>query len=143
MSINLDFIWPAAEKGFEILGLESAGLEISETKQKQERLMAMCYLASNPDKRDDAIDGAVIRAYEKMNADRRGAASNIVSSYKQTQLTGFNPEVKRTVAKVQENETGKTLIIAKGLCTKVMDTSAGGEDSGEKQWCCAEVEMIP
>jgi H+-transporting ATPase len=103
-------------------------------------LMAIWYLASNPDKRDDAVDGAVIRAYEKMNAERRGAASNIVRCYTQTQLTGFNPEVKRTVAKVEENETGKTLIIAKGLCTKVMDTSAGGEDSGEKQWCCAEVQ---
>merc|ERR1719321_185961 len=75
-----------------------------------------------------------------MNSERSDAASKIVNEYQQLKLTGFNPEVKRTVAKLQEKKSGKTLVVAKGLCTKVMDTSAGGADSGELQWTCAEVQ---
>lgn len=30
----------------------------------------------------------------------------------------------------------RKLIVAKGLCSKVMDTSSGGQDSGKLQWTC-------
>ena len=31
---------------------------------------------------------------------------------------------------------GKKLIVAKGLASKILDTSSGGADSGKLQWKC-------
>jgi H+-transporting ATPase len=141
MSIQLDQIWPAADAGFEVLGLNKAKLETH-----QQMLMVMAYLASNPDKKDDAVDGAVIRAFEKMEQER-GGLMNTLAGYRQMTLKGFNPEVKRTVAQVSEERgkgsRGRKLIIAKGLATKVLNTAAGGTDTAEHQWKCAELNNIP
>lgn len=138
MSINLDLLWAAADTGFSVLGMEKPTLE-----KKQQMLMAMAYLASNPDKKDDAIDGCVLRGFEKMDRERSNVLTPIVGGYTQTQLKGFNPEVKRTVARVNDKKHGsRTLVVAKGLVTKVLDTSAGGADSGELQWRCVEMDEI-
>eukprot|EP00747_Dinoflagellata_sp_TGD_P090926 gnl/TRDRNA2_/TRDRNA2_164882_c1_seq1.p1 gnl/TRDRNA2_/TRDRNA2_164882_c1~~gnl/TRDRNA2_/TRDRNA2_164882_c1_seq1.p1 ORF type:complete len:979 (+),score=187.27 gnl/TRDRNA2_/TRDRNA2_164882_c1_seq1:173-2938(+) len=146
MSINLDLIWPAAEKGFELLGA-SSGQASHILRAKQQILLAMAFLASNPDKKDDAVDGCVLRAVSKMDAERDGAVSWITDGYKQLHLKGFDPETKRTVARVQgghdDAQKQKQLIVAKGLVTKVMDTADGGVDSGELQWTCAELDEVP
>jgi len=83
-------------------------------------------LCSNKDKKDDPIDKAVIDAY------LRSEASKTDSGYKQIEIIGFNPVVKRVVAFVDHN--GKTLTIAKGLPGKIMDTTSGSEDDHECQW---------
>lgn len=84
-------------------------------------------LCSNADKKDDPIDKAVLGAYE-----RSESAQSKNKGWKQTEIIGFNPTVKRVVAFVNAN--GKTLTIAKGLPAKIIDTSAGSEDDHECQW---------
>eukprot|EP00933_Yihiella_yeosuensis_P034266 TRINITY_DN27776_c0_g1_i1.p1 TRINITY_DN27776_c0_g1~~TRINITY_DN27776_c0_g1_i1.p1 ORF type:complete len:979 (-),score=190.37 TRINITY_DN27776_c0_g1_i1:225-3161(-) len=137
MSINLDLIWAANfHKSFE---WKPEWGQISE-KARQQMLLALAVLASNADKKDDAIDGAVLRAWERMQQEQGQTPTTMKNSYQQTSLTGFNPEVKRTVAVVKQIWNGRNLIVAKGLATKILDTSAGGEDSGELQWKCQNEE---
>ena len=92
-------------------------------------------MASNPDNIDDAIDSGVFRAVKEVFgadgwAERR-------SRYTVTKSVGFNPTVKRTLAFCTDTETGDTLLVAKGLLTKVLDT---GDDGAAHQWQCADLE---
>merc|ERR1712232_587553 len=77
MSINLDLIWPAADGGFDLLDVVSATDERPETvlRARQQMLLLMALVSANADKKDDAIDGAVLRAFERMNEDRAGEPS--------------------------------------------------------------------
>lgn len=84
------------------------------------------FLCSNADKKDDPIDGAIVRAF------RESEYKDTDSQYKQTEIIGFNPSVKRVIAFVDHN--GSTLTIAKGLPAKIADTEAGGIDDHELQW---------
>jgi H+-transporting ATPase len=83
-------------------------------------------LCSNADKKDDPIDKAVLDAYN------RSEASKSDSGWKQTEIIGFNPTVKRVVAFAEHN--GKKYTIAKGLPAKIIDTEAGGVDDHQCQW---------
>jgi H+-transporting ATPase len=89
------------------------------------------YLCSNADKKDDPIDRAVVTAFNDSSAKAREA------EYKQKEIIGFNPVVKRVVAFIDHG--GKTITIAKGLPAKCLDTSAGGIDDHELQW---KVDML-
>lgn len=40
----------------------------------QQMLMVMGIMSSNPDKKDDAIDGALLRAWDKMTSEQGAAA---------------------------------------------------------------------
>ena len=92
-------------------------------------VLLYAFLSANADKKDDPIDRAIVTAFnDSVEAQEMLKAKD----YKQTSLIGFNPEVKRVVAFVDHNGGKKT--IAKGLVAKVLDTHAGGEDSGEHQW---------
>jgi H+-transporting ATPase len=93
-------------------------------------------LCSNPDKKDDPIDRAVLQALEK---DQEGKKRLESMGYEQESIIGFNPEVKRTVGFIKAKD-GTKLTIAKGLPAKVLDTSAGGVDSHEIQWKCANAD---
>jgi H+-transporting ATPase len=93
-------------------------------------------LCSNPDKKDDPIDRAVLQAFEK---DQEGKKRLESMGYEQESIIGFNPEVKRTVGFIKAKD-GTKLTIAKGLPAKVLDTSAGGVDSHEIQWKCANAD---
>lgn len=84
------------------------------------------YLCSNPDKQDDPIDAAVVRAFlESEIAEEK-------SEYEQTEIIGFNPNVKRVVSFVKRGDQKFT--IAKGLPSKIIDTEAGGVDDHVCQW---------
>jgi H+-transporting ATPase len=83
-------------------------------------------LCSNADKKDDPIDKAVLDAYS------RSEASKSDGGYKQTEIIGFNPTVKRVVAFVDFK--GKVITVAKGLPAKIIDTAAGSVDDHECQW---------
>jgi H+-transporting ATPase len=90
-------------------------------------VLLYAFLCSNADKKDDPIDRAIVNAYKESDDSDRKA-----SEYKQTEIIGFNPSVKRVVAFVQHGD--KTLTIAKGLPAKILDTSAGAPDDHEFQW---------
>ncbi|KAL3917900.1 MAG: hypothetical protein SGILL_004495 [Bacillariaceae sp.] len=83
-------------------------------------------LCSNADKKDDPIDKAVLQAYQDSEISEED------DDYKQTEIIGFNPVVKRVVAFVDHK--GKILTVAKGLPAKIIDTEAGGIDDHECQW---------
>ncbi|CAE7264577.1 patB [Symbiodinium natans] len=137
MSINLSLIWPAKKDGFDIVYSSLSG-QPDQALAQQQLLMVMGIMSSNADKKDDAIDGALLRAWDKMKQEQGEVPAKMKEGYSQLDLTGFNPEVKRTVATVKRLADGKKLIIAKGLASKVMDTSSGGQDSGALQWRCEE-----
>jgi H+-transporting ATPase len=83
------------------------------------------FLCSNPDKKDDPIDRAIVTAF--------AATSVSDDGYTQTEIIGFNPSVKRVVAFVK-GPTGETITLAKGLPAKILDTAAGAVDDHELQW---------
>jgi H+-transporting ATPase len=136
MSINLDLIWPAADAGFDLLEPASEAVETPEAtlQKRQHLLLLMAVVSANADKKDDAIDGAVLRAFDQMDDQSRGEPSRARARFEQVQLTGFDPEVKRTVARVRRKADGRKIVVAKGLATKIMDTSSGGKDTVAQQW---------
>ncbi len=69
-------------------------------------IIMYAFLCSNADKNDDPIDRAIVTAYA-----RSAVCSN---GFVQTEIIGFNPNVKRVVAFVKD-PSGKKLTIAKGL----------------------------
>lgn len=92
----------------------------------EHEVILYAYLCSNADKKDDPIDRAIVSAFKESKYKDSGA------DYKQTEIIGFNPSVKRVVAFVKYGD--KTLTIAKGLPAKVVDTEAGSVDDHELQW---------
>lgn len=81
-------------------------------------------LCSNPDKKDDPIDQAIIRASDSNGVD--------VSDYERLDFIGFDPIVKRVVSFVKKDNAIFT--IAKGLPAKILDTTSGGLDDHVLQW---------
>merc|ERR1719376_76533 len=94
-------------------------------------VLLYAYLASNPDKKDDPIDKAIITAFfgndEACEKYEKG-------SYEQVGILGFTPLIKRVVAFVKIN--GEIVTIAKGLVGKVLNTRHGNLDDAEIQWVC-------
>ena len=99
---------------------------------EKEDVLLFASLCSNPDKKDDPIDRATLQAFEKDEAGKKKLED---IGYKQESVVGFNPEVKRTIGFVRKKD-GSMLTVAKGLPAKIIDTSAGGLDSGEIQFKC-------
>jgi len=92
----------------------------------EDEVIKYAFLCSNADKKDDPIDRAIVTAFK--------ASPVSADGFTQTEIIGFNPSVKRVVAFVKEQATGKTLTIAKGLPAKIIDTAAGMVDDHELQW---------
>ena len=99
---------------------------------EKEDVLLFASLCSNPDKKDDPIDRATLQAFEKDEAGKKKLED---IGYKQESVVGFNPEVKRTIGFVRKKD-GSMLTVAKGLPAKIIDTSAGGLDTGEIQFKC-------
>ena len=137
MTIHRDKIFVQDEAIDTLIGNAAAMTDDS----KREYAMVMTMLAANADKKGDAIDGAVIRAFEEA-CNKNPGLREFYNSFNQTNLTGFNPEVKRTVATLERKSDGKIFYIAKGLATKILDTSNGGADSSDMQWKCTETAKI-
>lgn len=66
---------------------------------------------------EDPIDQAVLNSFHDHFKEE---ATRIQQSYTVEQFAGFNPIVKRTVARVVHN--GNKMMISKGLLNKVLDT---------------------
>jgi H+-transporting ATPase len=107
----------------------------------KDAVILLAALGSNPAKVEDAIDSAVMRAYNGASMSN-AAMKRQYDSFTKLELTGFNPEFKRTVATLSL-ANGRKVYIAKGLLTKVLDTSAGGVDTAPMQWVCAGIKENP
>ena len=77
--------------------------------------------SANKDKLSDPIDSAILRACPPPEG------------WTQERIIGFSPVTKRTVAFVKTGD-GTDIVIAKGILSKILDTTAGGVDDGELQW---------
>ena len=84
-----------------------------------------------------------MRAFKAADASNNGRLLAMWDLFEKVELTGFNPEYKRTVATLTHKATGKTVLIAKGIASKILDTSDGNVDSAPMQWRCAECDMDP
>lgn len=85
-------------------------------------------LGSNRDKKDDAIDKAVINYFDKF-----GSLKDEYSTYTKVRNVGFNPIYKRVLWEYTDSK-GTVVTIAKGLVNKVINTEAGSPDDAEDQW---------
>lgn len=102
-------------------------------------LLFLAVLGSNAAKVDDAVDSAIFRAFKEANDQSGGQLHDMAVNAHRIDLTGFNPETKRTVATLKMTN-GDILHIAKGLLNKILDTSNGGVDSSDVQWRCMECD---
>jgi H+-transporting ATPase len=110
----------------------------------RELMLMLATLGSNIAKVGDAIDSAVFRSFNELEA-RIGSGAHPLKdlmdvNFEKVEQTGFNPEYKRTVTVLKQKSDGKKLIIAKGLLSKILDTSSGGQDSAPRQWRCVECD---
>ena len=80
---------------------------------------------ANRDKLGDPIDSAILRSLPSPHSASGG--------WTQERLVGFTPIVKRTLAFCTTPE-GDKVVIAKGILSKIIDTSSGGADGAELQW---------
>jgi len=86
-------------------------------------------LASNRDKKEDAIDRSVVQHYDRLFPG--GIAKT--QEYTKVRSVGFNPIYKRVLYEYDHPKHGR-ISIAKGLPAKVIDTADGGEDDAEDQF---------
>jgi len=87
-------------------------------------------LASNRDKKEDAIDRSVINHFDKVHG---AAGVEKCKEYVKARGVGFNPIYKRVLFEFNHPKHGK-ITVSKGLPNKVLDTSDGGADDAEDQW---------
>eukprot|EP01038_Epipyxis_sp_PR26KG_P007486 gene7486-10201_t len=87
-------------------------------------------LASNRDKKEDAIDRSVVNHFDRVFG-AQGLA--MTQQYTKTRNVGFNPIYKRVLYEYTHPTIGK-ITIAKGLPNKVLDTADGGVDDAADQW---------
>lgn len=123
------------------LHLEADGdfVETAKRKDASVLLLALAALGSNLSKVDDAIDGAIFRSLHDFDTHW---VEQLSSEYERVELTGFNPEYKRTLATLRIRKSGETLFVAKGLLGKVFNTGHGGVDSSPRQWQCVDDRAV-
>lgn len=95
-------------------------------------------LASNRDKKEDAIDRSVIGHFDRVFGDK---AMTMTKDYTKVRNVGFNPIYKRVLYEYTHPSIGR-ITIAKGLPTKVLDTADGGADDAADQWKCDNFEKL-
>jgi H+-transporting ATPase len=113
----------------------------------KEQILTWAAICSNPNNKEDPIDQAVLRGFNKAFGVKQAESTS--NEYKIVQFFGFNPIIKRTIVKAQHE--GKPLVICKGLLNKVLDTrhgldqeqiSKGEDDGGEMQWAVERLAEI-
>jgi len=87
-------------------------------------------LASSRDKKEDAVDRTVVKYFDKQFGP---AGAEMVNEYTKTGGMGFNAVYKRVVVDLKHPKIGN-IRVAKGLSTKVVDTTDGSTDDAEEQW---------
>lgn len=95
-------------------------------------------LASNRDKKEDAIDRSVVGYFDKI-AGPNGRDKE--KEYKKVRNVGFSPIYKRVVFEYEHPTDGK-VTVAKGLPTKILNTADGEVDDADDQWVCKDEELI-
>jgi H+-transporting ATPase len=87
-------------------------------------------LASNRDKKEDPIDRCVFQFFDKTASN---PAKDAIDEYTLKRTVGFNPIYKRVLWEYTHPQLG-SILVAKGLPNKIVDTADGGEDDADDQW---------
>ena len=95
-------------------------------------------LASNRDKKEDAIDRSVVNYFDRVF---QAPGLALTAEYTKTRSVGFNPIYKRVLYEYTHPRLGR-ITIAKGLPNKVLDTADGGEDDAADQWKCKDFAKL-
>jgi H+-transporting ATPase len=95
-------------------------------------------LASNRDKKEDAIDRSVVGHFDRVFGSN---GINICSEYTKVRNVGFNPIYKRVLYEYTHPKIGR-ITIAKGLPNKVLDTADGGVDDAADQWKVQDADKL-
>lgn len=95
-------------------------------------------LASNRDKKEDAIDRSVINHFDRVFGPN---GKNLCAEYTKVRNVGFNPIYKRVLYEYIHPKIGN-ITIAKGLPTKVLDTADGGVDDAADQWKVKDADKL-
>jgi H+-transporting ATPase len=95
-------------------------------------------LASNRDKKEDAIDRSVINHFDRIFGPK---GMEVEAEYTKVRTVGFNPIYKRVLTVFDHPQMGR-ITIAKGLPTKVLNTEDGGKDDAVDQWVCDDYDVL-
>lgn len=107
-------------------------------KYSQRDVALYAALSSSRDKKEDAIDRSVIQHFDRIFGP---AGITITNEYTKVRNVGFNPIYKRVIYEFTHPEKGR-LLIAKGLPSKVLNTSDGGIDDAVDQWQCQDFATL-
>lgn len=143
MSIIPDMIWLADDDDI----TRAVTTLVDNKRFTADDCLLLAALASNPTNLDDPIDAAVFQAVrarfaEPGAADAKhprhaaGAKARLATYGQREKFDGFNPNVKRAVARYRLKNNAK-LRVAKGLLNKILDT---GGDGAAEQWICAGID---
>ncbi len=104
----------------------------------KEDVALYAYMSANPDKKEDPIDRSVINHFKDVFGDR---GPGMLTEYTKVRSVGFNPNYKRVVYEWTHPKLG-TIIIGKGIISKVLWTGDGGVDDHEDQWKVQNYEEL-
>merc|ERR1712159_78025 len=96
-------------------------------------ILEMAAVCSNRANADDAIDGAIIRAFDKTHGGPEQGEQLIAQKWKVVSTKGFNNAAKR-VECMATNQQGQTIMIVKGLIGKILkNNSNSAADNAENE----------
>merc|ERR1712195_215574 len=103
-------------------------------------VLEMAVVCSNRANTDDAIDGAIVRKWDKQHGGDDKGEALIEKKWKVIETKGFNNAAKRVECTAKNRETGKTVTIVKGLIGKCLKNDADPEEAEDQSHTPFEVK---
>jgi H+-transporting ATPase len=106
----------------------------SHTGFTDDDVFRLAVVSANRDNRDDAIDGAICRSWDAEHGGTEDSGIAAVGDgWAVSKMVGFNNAAKRTCCYATDPATGQSILIGKGLVTKILrcEPTAGQPDDEE------------
>jgi H+-transporting ATPase len=114
-----------------------------------DEILEMAAVCSNRANADDAIDGAIIRAFDKTQGGSENGERHIAANWTVVSTKGFNNAAKRVECTATNKKTGQTVMIVKGLITKILKNNsqsladiAEDEDNSHTRFECKDYANV-
>jgi H+-transporting ATPase len=110
-----------------------------------EEILELSAVCSNRANADDAIDGAIIRAWDKLQGGTQVGEEKISKKWTVVSVKGFNNAAKRVECVATNKETNQTYTIVKGLIGKIIDNTNApeeDEDNSHTRFKCKNCDEI-
>jgi H+-transporting ATPase len=107
----------------------------------------LAVVSANRDNKDDAIDGAICRSWDAEHGGTEDGGIAAEGDWGVSRMVGFNNAAKRTCCYATDPATGQSILIGKGLVTKILrcEPTAGQPDDEEDthpQWSVEGCDTI-